>query len=255
VYTPGNFIATEYGPFPVPINTLTSIDSSITGFDSVTNLEVGVTGSYAETDEELRLRREESIHVIGATTNAAIYSRILQDVSGITEIKVVENETDYTTLDGLPPHSIEVVLDGGDTVEIANKLNEVKGGAITTYGSVKTIVTDDAGAQKAIFFSRFQLIPIYVTVQFKLYNRDIFPIDGLVQINQSIVDSGLSLRGGEDVISDKFKGPIFSNIKGIESLTILISRSTAPILPNRIPIKGREKPYIDGSFVTVVEVF
>ena len=91
--SPVQFLANELGPIPVPINTLIEILSPISGWNSITNLVAGQTGREIETDAELRLRRQNSVRIVGSATVEAIRARILQEVSGVTQAFVFENRT------------------------------------------------------------------------------------------------------------------------------------------------------------------
>ena len=64
--TPVDFIAQNAGSIICPANTLTFIETPVSGLDAVTNLLDGATGRDIETDAELRIRRKESLRVVGA---------------------------------------------------------------------------------------------------------------------------------------------------------------------------------------------
>lgn len=87
------FEAQIFGPIPCPIGSLTEILTPIAGWNSVDNWEAGVLGRNLETDSELRLRRRNSIKLLGNATVEAIRAKILQNVSGVTQAFVYENKT------------------------------------------------------------------------------------------------------------------------------------------------------------------
>lgn len=93
VSSPVIFLASEFGVIPAPIGSLTEILTPIGGWESITNLKAGVTGREIETDAELRLRRQNSINILGSATVEAIRARLLQEVSGVTQAFVFENRT------------------------------------------------------------------------------------------------------------------------------------------------------------------
>jgi len=117
--SPITFRAQAYGPIPAPAGTLTEILTPVPGWIRLTNFQAGVTGRFQETDEELRLRRANSLRVIGAATVEAIRSRLLQEVPGVTSVLVFENVTmtqdpisiTFST-DFVSPNSAQVVVDG-----------------------------------------------------------------------------------------------------------------------------------------------
>jgi uncharacterized phage protein gp47/JayE len=87
------FVAENFGPVACPIGTLTTIVTPIAGWNSINNVQAGVTGRFIETDAELRIRRQNSIKLLGLATVEAIRSRLLQQVLGVTSALVFENRT------------------------------------------------------------------------------------------------------------------------------------------------------------------
>lgn len=93
VSSPINFLAQEFGVIPAPANSLNTILTPIAGWTSITNPEAGVTGSDRETDAELRIRRLNSLRLLGAATVEAIRARLLQEVPGVSSVTIFENVT------------------------------------------------------------------------------------------------------------------------------------------------------------------
>ena len=89
--SPVTFLCVEFGPVPCPIGTLTNIVTPIAGWNSITNLIAGATGTLVETDAQLRIRRQNSIKLLGAGTVEAITAGLLQKVPGVTSATVFEN--------------------------------------------------------------------------------------------------------------------------------------------------------------------
>lgn len=113
--SPIPFLAQSYGPISVPANSLTEILTPVAGWTSLTNPQAGITGRNQETDEELRLRRVNSLRILGAATVEAIRSRLLQEVPGVTSVFIFENVT--MTQD---PITLSVSADfvAGNTVQV-----------------------------------------------------------------------------------------------------------------------------------------
>ncbi len=91
--SPFIFLADDFGPIPLPANTLTFIQTPIAGWISINNSIAGVTGRFIETDAELRIRRANSIKLLAAATVEAIRAGLLQKVTGVTSALVFENRT------------------------------------------------------------------------------------------------------------------------------------------------------------------
>ena len=113
--SPVNFLAVNYGPIPCPANTLTVIQTPVSGWSSITNPVQGVTGTFVETDSQLRIRRANSIALAGNATVEAIRAHLLQNVPGVTSALVFENQTVFQ-------NEIDIIFSGalisGNTITI-----------------------------------------------------------------------------------------------------------------------------------------
>jgi uncharacterized phage protein gp47/JayE len=145
-------IAQNSGAVQANAGTLNIIVTPVTGWDSVVNSSDAEQGEPIEIDAALRLRRRQSLQVVGAAAVDAIRSRLINDVDGVVDAFVFENESNLPDADGRPPKSIHCVVAGGTAIDIANKIWQVKAGGIETAGvavdgSIATITSfADAGA-------------------------------------------------------------------------------------------------------------
>lgn len=138
--SPISFLAQTYGPISAPANSLTEILTPIAGWASLTNPQAGITGRNQETDAELRLRRAQSLHLLGAATVEAIRSRLRQEVDGVTSVLVFENVT--MTQD---PISVVFSTDftAGTSAQVEVDANNV---GTATYASSHLQVMNDIAA-------------------------------------------------------------------------------------------------------------
>ncbi|HHX7609223.1 TPA: baseplate J/gp47 family protein [Klebsiella pneumoniae] len=142
------------------------INTPTRGWASVTNPLAATVGVAAETDAELRVRQSQSVALASLTPFDAVDGAIA-NVEGVTRHKLFENDTETTDANGLPPHSISAIVEGGDATEIANTIRSVKGQGVSTYGTTAVIVTDKYGNPYTIRFSRPVDVPIYVSITLK----------------------------------------------------------------------------------------
>ena len=161
----GTFQAEDIGVVQAPAGTLTVIETPVSGWDTITNALDADVGLEIETDTELRFRRLQSLQIAGAATVEAIRARILQDVDQVSDVFVFENTSDIVDVNGLPPHSFESVVGGGDEQEIADKIWLVKAAGIATFGDITKIVADSQGFNHSIKFSRATEIKVWMLVQ------------------------------------------------------------------------------------------
>lgn len=183
----------------------------------------GEVGRFIETDEELRIRHRENPQVKGSATAKAIKARILEDVDSVSYCAVYENMTFATNSDGMPPLSIEVVIQGGAVQSIGDKLFEVKGAAIQTHGNTSVNVIDVNGDLQVCKFSRpvtkFAWVRVTVTA---LNSEEALTASASQAIKDAVLSYGQSLSIGQDLITQRFYGPIYGGTSGIGQLLVEI---------------------------------
>ena len=258
--TPIVFTAVETGAYSLPIGALNKIDSSILGWDEILNLVSGATGRFAETDEELRLRHQDSVRVTGAATAQAIRSRLLAEVDSVSYVALYENRTNETDAFNLPPHSFEAVVSGGLDQAVADKLFEVKPAGIETYGNTDIQVFDENGDVQTCKFSRPSDKYAWIKVTVNSLNvEEVLPTEAVQSIKDSVLAYGQGLSIGDDVITQRFYGPIYESTSGIGSITV---EAAITDLPDGVPAYGvanvpvarAELAVFDTSRITVVGV-
>lgn len=99
-WSPMDVNADIVGAKPVPVNTIDTIDTPVSGLNEVKNIAVGVTGRELESDVAFRERRRISLAVIAAATVFAIQSRLVQELGIVTAAFVFENRTDIWSAKG-----------------------------------------------------------------------------------------------------------------------------------------------------------
>jgi len=255
----GLFTAEDYGPSDVTENTINQIVTTIDGWTAVNNYVPGHIGRNLETDDELRLRYDKGVYVLGAATLESIRANLEQNVPGILTVQVYENMEDVTDSEGRPPHSIEVIAYGGDPQDIADQIYLTKAAGIDTFGDVTVMVTGSSGYQHVINFNRPTPVYIWVDVTVTLYNEEQFPDGGVPQIQLIVTETGNKFGIGKDVIVQRFFGPIYANVPGIAQLDIKVAKAvdanSIPIAADfssaNIPIGAREIAEFDVTKVMV----
>ena len=166
-----NAEAEAAGAIVANAGTITSIATPLTGWLGVTNVADAATGSAAEGDPALRARRTSEVYSRGYGTLDAI-RREIRAVAGVAVVTLVENDTDvdHTSAGGLPPHSVEAIVQGGTTDAVAAALWASKAGGIRTYGSTSAVVVDAGGASRTVYLTRPTTVDAYaeVTVEIDL---------------------------------------------------------------------------------------
>jgi uncharacterized phage protein gp47/JayE len=232
--------------------TITVIETPVSGWQSVINLEDADLGADIETDESLRIRRELELARAGKSPADAIRADIL-DVEGVTHATVFYNDTDETDADGVPPHSVEVLVRGGDDQDIWDTLFDSVAAGIRTFGTEEGTTEDSEGTEHPIKFSRPEEIEIYVDV-FVTKDPDTYPADGDDQIKEAIVTAGDARGTGLDAVASWVTAQVFS-VTGVLDVTgVQIDDAPAPSGSATIPITKRQLAKYDTSRITVTAI-
>lgn len=183
----GNYLVaarcTVTGPVHCNAGTLTVIATPIVGLNSVTNPFDAEIGKNADTDPELRVRREEELRATGAGTVDSLRADLLalklpDGTQPIQDCTVFFNDDDFTDGNGLPGHSIEpMVYDGAVPAAPDDTIAQVvwngKPGGTKVVGSSSGNAVDSLGVTRVVAFTRPTLKPVKIklSIQYdpKLY--------------------------------------------------------------------------------------
>jgi hypothetical protein len=176
------FQASNSGPVQSALNTIQFIVGSVNGVASVTNGEAPTfLGTAQETDAQLRLRRQQSVALPSKSWYQGLYAAITQVASNIDAI-VYENQGAVTDSNGVPGHSIWVIIDDNQLLPgpptppnqgpVSNEYAKIiyihKGAGCgqkvnTTNGFALPVETPD-GSLYTIYFDIPILTQLYVSV-------------------------------------------------------------------------------------------
>ena len=154
---------TTLGAIPAPAGTITKIITQTLGWQSVTNASAASPGQPVEQDGALRLRQANSTMIPSQTGLAGLVGALLS-LSGVKAVTPLENDTDLTDSNGLPPHSISLVITGGNAQDIANTMLLKKMDGVRTYGNTSAVATDPSGITRTMSWYTPTNVPINITV-------------------------------------------------------------------------------------------
>lgn len=248
-----DFIAEETGPFPAYARTLTTIATPVSGWAAVSNPLDGIVGQDQESDPNLRVRREKELRGQGLGAVDAVRARLLR-VTGVTAASVYENVTDATDGNGLPPHSIMCVIQGGADQDIIDAIWAAKPAGIATYGTNTGSAQDSQGALHTVNFSRLTAVNVWVTVNITKQPTG-WPADGVAQVQDALVAwAAANLVGGVSVKTSKLYPPI-ETVSGIDDVTaIYIGTAPSPGSSANIAITPLQIASFDTSRIVVTVV-
>jgi uncharacterized phage protein gp47/JayE len=191
------FRAMNIGKVEVLPNTITTPVTIILGVTAINNNSgASEEGSNEETDAELRERRKRSVSISNQGYVDGLYSA-LANIPDVTAVSVYQNRGDTTDADGIPGHSIWVVIAGGSDKEIGEVMNYKVAGGVGMKGTQSVNVAQADGSVATYHFDRPTSETLYVQL-------DITPLDGQVIIPDDIKSSlvnGMKFAPNETVDS------------------------------------------------------
>ncbi len=195
--------AQEAGAISAPAGSITKIATPTIGWQFFQSTTDALPGSPVESDAALR-RRQASSAASAATANLDALLGALQALDGVTRVKLYENFTDIVDGNGLVAHSIAVVIEGGNDLDIATTIGQKKAPGCNLNGTTTQSYTDpltgisyDGGALPAIKFYRLQYTPI--TVQINVNALDGWSSTIQAEIQQAVSDYINGLDIGDDI--------------------------------------------------------
>lgn len=160
------FICESYGEYYPNINSVLEIQTPVVGLDSVTidtdNTNL-VVGRLAETDDELRRRRQYSVGQTATTTMASMLASIYS-LNGVLHATYFENDTETTDSHGVPMKSFEFIVDGGDEDEITDVIFLNKSIGSRAYGTTIKEKEDSEGNLYSIGYTKAQEINVGIKI-------------------------------------------------------------------------------------------
>ncbi|CCD30220.1 putative bacteriophage protein (fragment) [Candidatus Glomeribacter gigasporarum BEG34] len=111
----------------------------------------------------LRRRQAASVALPSRTVLEGIVGAVAA-VKGVRRYSAYENDTDTTDGNGLPSHSIALVVEGGDAERIAQAIAAKKTPGAGTYGTTTTLIHDRYGIEHPIRFFRPVEVPVTVRI-------------------------------------------------------------------------------------------
>lgn len=186
---------TTIGDIEAPAGTIVKIMTPTLGWQTVTNPADAAPGAPVEMDAALRARQKTSTAIPSLTVFEGTIGAVA-NVAGVTRYAGYENDTDETDANGLPAHSIALVVEGGDATAIANAIAAKKGPGGGTTGTTAITVNDIYGRPIVIRFYRPTPQAVSAVVQFNALAGFTTAISQSVQ--QAIADyiNGVAIGGG-----------------------------------------------------------
>lgn len=203
-----------------------------------------------QSDDEYRLAITQS--GFGNQKTRTIRNRILE-VSGVTSVQVIENSTPIAADSGLDPHSLSIIVQGGDDGEVATAIWENTVAGIGLQGNVAVEVISDGFCQ-TVSFTRPVLVElaVEVDVSLQLDQCDCAPedISTMIANLSATLSDECGLTTGATVTPADIEKVVNQN-NGIRVEAVRLSRDdTTPLFQN-VAFTIEELPVVSAANVTI----
>lgn len=225
----GVFRATTPGPVPAPAGALTAIQTAVPGLEAVLNPMAAELGSDDEPDAAFRLRWLNSVSAPESASLDAIRAAILA-VDGVTAVWLTENPSPTPT-GLLPPHSLELIVEGGQDQDIAEALWRVRPAGIPLVHvrgqRVGVSVLDAAGGAHELVFNRPAEIQAWLHVRYEAHPEEDLPDAVEDLLKDAVLRQGAALRTGEDLQISRLLAAAYL-VPGVYRLSIKVNDGQGP---------------------------
>ena len=262
------FEADVDGAILVSANTLTSIVSTIIGWETVNNPDPqDQIGSSSESDALFRNLRRNTLALQGSMLAVAIISALFA-TPGVTSVGFRENTADTEeVIDGVTmvPHSIYACVDGGSNFDVAQTLASKKSGGCAYNNGASSHPEDVeytvpiSGQVMHILFDRPDIINVLVRVTVQSNSAIQDPIASVVNAILKYVAGELSdepgLQIGTAVSCFELGGAVNREAPGLYIVNVETKKVGGDPYSNAsIPIAIWERASIIASSISVVLV-
>lgn len=244
--TIGQFVAVNPGPIAVAPEQLRLIATAVLGWETVSNPVAATVGRFRQSDAAFRRSRRLQLGAQASGSLVSILGKV-RAVEGVVSAVGRENVQSTTeTIDGLElvPHSVFVVVDGGDDEDVARAILEGKdGGSNYNGGTVVSIVEPISGQTYDVQFERPAIITVQVRVTARFNNLDGDAIirDAIQQYVNGDLENETPLNIGVPVSPFEISGAINQVEPRIFVTKVELSTDGLTWLQQEIPIALDEK--------------
>jgi uncharacterized phage protein gp47/JayE len=196
--------AEKLGAVSASAGTINKIATPTFGWQTVNNTTTATVGAPVESDSALRRRQSQSTMIPSLSVLEGIVGAV-SSIAGVVRSRGYENDSGVPDADGIPAHSMAVVVEGGDAQGIANTIAIKKTPGSPTYGTTNVTTFDKYGVPNIIRFFRPTVATISVEVTIKALFG--YTTGFALLIADAVAKSVNALVIGDDVLITKLYVP------------------------------------------------
>lgn len=251
----------DTGPIVAAATDLNVIDNPFGGWSSALNIAAAELGRNLAEDPELRQDADADVFRPGSGHPDAIRQELLR-LPGVETASVFFNPDSAPTAIGVPAHSVECLVAGGDDAAIAGVVFRSVRAGIGTFGNTTVAVKDSEGTAHDVQFSRpvDELVHVEIDLE-KVAVADAtpecpaYPADGDDQVIDVVVAQGNTLRHGGNVYGGKLGAAAegITGVLGVTEVRIGLAPNPGGTSPISIGVRSRARFAAVRVAVTAVD--
>ncbi len=242
----GDFRSLELGAFPLPADSPLTLETLAPGWSAARNRQPAEVGVEEETDAELRARFFRSRARPAQNSLDGMVAEILQ-LADVCEVVGLENTGNQADANGVPAHSLNLIVDGGDEQAIATVIFQRKTAGTGLRGDVEVTLADSQGIARRLRFDRPQVIACRALIEVQR-DAEFSAVDGAA-IKSALAASDFGI--GQDVQLSRLYSPV-NTVQGFWVSQLKIARvGQTPVAAN-IEIGVRQRARFDPADIEVV---
>jgi uncharacterized phage protein gp47/JayE len=241
-----DFRSSDKGAFELQPEATLEIITKTIGWTSATTTEAAEDGEAEELDPALRRRFLRS-RARGAKNAVEGIEANIGQLPDVREVICLENNTNVVDADGVPGKSINVIVDGGDTTQVARVIFNYKTAGTGMRGDVEVDVIDRRGRTRKVRFDRPAPVDCAAYIEVER-NADYTAVD-TDAIKAAIVAAEFAV--GQDVQRSRLYSPI-NTVPGFWVSVLKIGRSGSALAESNIAIEVREKARFAAADIEVI---
>lgn len=257
----GTLAVTLTAQDPGPVDAFASdewqIETLTPGFNSVISTGPAIRGSLRESDPTFRQRIRDELASPGKATAPAIVANILQEVVGVSKVRIFPNRTNVIDADGVPPHGMELLISGGEDADIIESIHNNIDPSSETTGNVTGSFTDENGDVQVYSFSRPLIVGIQFSITLDTTDAEV-PLPDTIQADvQAAVQTYIDVfQSGQDVIPIEISSLVVTVAPtgSVTDVVTLVSKLGDPLQAGVLKLDSRSIASVETQDIAVVVI-
>lgn len=190
---------------PGPVNAFASDDWSIInvtpGFKTFISIADAIRGALAASNNAFRAQYRKELASRGKATAPAVVANLSQNTPGVTNVTIFPNRTNIVDENGVAPHGMELLFEGGTDEDIRQGILENIDISSETSGDISGNVSVN-GIEYTLRHSRTDLVPIAISVVLFVADAEVaLPVNAIDIVKNAIKAYIDNLETGQNVLA------------------------------------------------------